>query len=210
VDTSVGGRTLDYDALKAPFDDTYTLSKGGADLTYITAEQVVTRLNEVLGSEAWSFRILDRGLVGDDHWVLGQLTVHLPGGRDVVREQYGEATTNRGMPIGDALKSAASSALKKCASLIGVGLYLSRKEEQPSKGTTEERIVARAAQIPRQRDTDGNVVGGTPITCEACGEEMRDTTRDNGTVWTATEKADFSRKKFHGRVLCYGCSRNAG
>jgi hypothetical protein len=209
VDTSVGGRALDYDALKAPFDDTYTLSKGGADLTYITAEQVVTRLNEVLGSEAWSFRILDRGLVGDDHWVLGQLTVHLPGGRDVVREQYGEATTNRGMPIGDALKSAASSALKKCASLIGVGLYLSRKEEQPSKGTTEERVVARAAQIPRQWDTDGNVVGGTP-TCEVCGEEITDRKRRDGSIWFAAEVAEYSRKTCQGRVLCYEHSRNAG
>jgi hypothetical protein len=206
VDTPVGGRALDYDALKAPFDDTYTLSKGGADLTYITAEQVVTRLNEVLGSEAWSFRILDRGLVGDDHWVLGQLTVHLPGGRDVVREQYGEATTNRGMPIGDALKSAASSALKKCASLIGVGLYLSRKEEQPP---TRGASAGLADAPPRQWDTDGKVVGGTP-TCEVCGEEITDRKRKDGSVWFAAEVAEYSRKTCHGRVLCYEHSRNAG
>jgi hypothetical protein len=55
----------------------------------------------------------------------------------VRRQQYGSQKIKRKRDSGNILdigfdyKGAATDALKKCASLIGVGLYLSRKEEQP-------------------------------------------------------------------------------
>jgi hypothetical protein len=202
-----------YAALCAPFAEaeTFTLAKGGSDLTYITGEAVTTRLNTVLGVDGWTFEIVEQGRDDAHAWVLGRLTAYFPN-RSIARDQFGECAVNKGMLVGDARKGAATDALKKCASLVGVGLYLSRKEEQTRKEERPAYLPSTQIQrnLERQWGTVDNIAGGTPITCEVCGEEMRDTIRDNGTVWTATEKADFSRKKFHGRVLCYGCSRNAG
>ena len=56
------------------------------------------------------------------------------GERTVVRQQFGSQKLRRsrstGVPLdlGFDLKGASTDAMKKCASLLGVGLYLSRKE----------------------------------------------------------------------------------
>ena len=61
-------------------------------------------------------------------------TFDLAGFRMVVRQQFGSQKIRRsrssGAPLdlGFDLKGASTDALKKCASLLGVGLYLSRKE----------------------------------------------------------------------------------
>lgn len=112
--------------LAAPFDKTF--EKNGQ--TYITGEQVTTRLNEVLGWDGWSFQIKMHGYdqESDEIWVLGELTA-----LGVTKEQFGSQKHNRTkgdraiIDYGFDLKGAATDAMKKCASLIGVGLYLSEK-----------------------------------------------------------------------------------
>lgn len=126
-------RTL-YQDLCEKFDKTYPLSKGGREFDYLTIEQVVSRLNEVLGPDNWEFRVLAHGADDGAVWVHGELTAHFPG-RAVVKQQFGECQTSRGMAAGDARKGAASDCLKKAASLIGPGLYLSDKEEQAQATT---------------------------------------------------------------------------
>lgn len=69
----------------------------------------------------------------DEAWALGELVVDI-GERTVVRQQFGSQKIRRGrstgvpLDLGFDLKGASTDALKKCASLLGVGLYLSRKE----------------------------------------------------------------------------------
>ena len=124
--------------LAAPFDVTFTDVRGGIEVTFISGEQVVSRLNEVLGVGGWSFRILrhDLNSEADEAWVLGELVAEL-GERSVVRQQFGSQKIRRSRSTGVALdlgfdlKGASTDALKKCASLLGVGLYLSRKEPAP-------------------------------------------------------------------------------
>ncbi len=124
-----------YQRLAAPFEVTFTDVRGGVELTYISGEQVVSRLNDVLGVDGWSFRILRHAISAeaDEAWALGELVAEI-GGKTVVRQQFGSQKLKRsrasGAPldIGFDLKGAATDAMKKCASLIGVGLYLSRKE----------------------------------------------------------------------------------
>jgi hypothetical protein len=124
-----------YERLAAPFDVTFTDTRGGVELRYITGEQVARRLNEVLGVSGWSFRILrhDINPEADEAWALGELVAEI-GERTVVRQQFGSQKIRRsrstGAPLdlGFDLKGASTDAMKKCASLLGVGLYLSRKE----------------------------------------------------------------------------------
>ena len=138
-----------YEKLTAPFAQTF--KKPGSNLDYITGEQVTSRLNEELGWDGWSFRVLEHGYNegADEFWCLGELT-----SGSVIRQQFGSQKPNRYargdnagkiIDLGFDLKGAATDALKKCASLIGVGLYLhekeptqARKEAPPSSPVTQE------------------------------------------------------------------------
>ena len=131
-----------YSRLAAPFEVTFTDVRGGVEMKYVSGEQVVTRLNEVLGVGGWSFRVLGHDIhsEADEAWALGELMAEI-GERTVVRQQFGSQKVRRsrstGAPLdlGFDLKGASTDAMKKCASLLGVGLYLSRKEPaRPSNG----------------------------------------------------------------------------
>lgn len=121
-----------YEQLTAPF--AHTFKKPGSNLDYITGEQVTSRLNEVIGWDGWTFRVLEHGYdeSADELWCLGELTIG-----STIRNQFGSQKPNRYssgknegkiIDLGFDLKGAATDALKKCASLIGVGLYLHEKE----------------------------------------------------------------------------------
>src|SRR5713101_3034264 len=124
-----------YERLSERFDVTFQDVRGGVEVTFISGEQVVSRLNEVLGVAGWSFRVLrhDINPEADEAWALGELVAEI-GERTVVRQQFGSQKIRRsrstGAPLdlGFDLKGASTDAMKKCASLLGVGLYLSRKE----------------------------------------------------------------------------------
>lgn len=182
-----------YADLSAPFDVTFTDTRGGVELTYITGEQAVSRLNEVLGFAGWSFRVVEHGIniEADEVWVLAELTAEV-NGKTITRQQFGSQKLKRsrqsGVPldIGFDLKGATTDALKKCASLVGVGLYLSKKEQ----------LVPQAQSGPRALPA----VEGTPA-CEECGLELKETRFKDGTTWGPTQLAGYGRRK-HGRVLC--------
>ena len=124
--------------LAAPFETTHHDIRGGVPIEYLTGEQVISRLLAVLGSCGWSFRVLqhDIHLEAYEVWVLGELRLSLNADDPVVRQQFGSSKIKRaratGAPldIGFDLKSAATDCLKKCATLVGVGLYLTHKEEE--------------------------------------------------------------------------------
>ena len=142
-----------YTRLAAPFDVTFRDVRGGVEVTFISGEQVVSRLNEVLGVSGWSFRVLrhDINPEADEAWALGELVAEI-GDRTVVRQQFGSQKLRRsrstGAPLdlGFDLKGASTDAMKKCASLLGVGLYLSRKEPpRVANGRTAAHAVTGAA-----------------------------------------------------------------
>ena len=149
-----------YDRLSAPFDHTFTDVRGGVSLEYVTGEQVVSRLNDVLGVTGWSFRILEHGINADadETWVLAELTASIDG-QTIVRHQFGSDKIQRSrstgsiLDIGFDLKSAATDGLKKCASLLGVGLYLSRKKLTP------QQVLAHARQEYGELQKQAKAVG---------------------------------------------------
>jgi hypothetical protein len=195
-----------YDELKREFTETFKDTRGGVELTYITGEQCVSRLNDVLGPAGWSFRILKDGIhpEADEAWCLGELEADIDGTR-IVRQQYGSQklkrrrSDNQVLDIGFDLKGAATDALKKCASLIGVGLYLSKKEGGVSAAGHDEP--ARTATSTAQT-TNG------AYACAECGEPLKEVKFRDGTTWTPTMLAGYGQRK-HGRVLDIGCYRKA-
>jgi hypothetical protein len=148
---------FDLDArLSAPFDVTFSDVRGGVQVTFISGEQVVRRLNEVLGVSGWSFRILrhDISAEADEVWALGELVADVDG-KQVTRQQFGSQKIRRSrstvapLDLGFDLKGASTDAMKKCASLLGVGLYLSRKEPVMARPTVPQSCPPRCtAAIP--------------------------------------------------------------
>lgn len=119
------------------------LPKGGRKLAYISHPAVTRRLLEVFGLE-WSFEIVETRLEADDVAVLGRLTCG-----NAVRMQWG-GHARRGMDLDDALKSAGSFALKKCASLFGVGLYLwddAPTEQENARALRTEQAATTTATV---------------------------------------------------------------
>ena len=205
-------------ALAAEFDETFTDTRGGVTLTYITGEQVISRLNDVLGVFGWDFAVREHGYnqEADEIWVLGRLTVYL---RDhhgpeplVTREQFGSQKLRRSrntdaiLDIGFDLKGATTDALKKCASLVGVGLYLSHKDPPPE---AQERPPQpqRAAEPPRLTQETARANGGA-LRCQVCGEELQTITFRDGTHWSPDLLASYGRRK-HQQVLCMKHYREA-
>jgi hypothetical protein len=187
-----------YTKLAAPFDTTFKDVRGGVELEYVTGEQCVTRLNETLGVAGWSFTIREHGInaEADEAWVLGEISANF-GGAMVVRQQFGSQKIKRsrssGTPldIGFDLKGAATDALKKCAMLLGVGLYLSKKEVPSAQPDGQ------ATSNGQSHESDA----GGAISCADCGAELKETRFRDGTVWSPTQLAGYGRRK-HNRILC--------
>ncbi|BBO79719.1 hypothetical protein DSCO28_02850 [Desulfosarcina ovata subsp. sediminis] len=102
----------------------------GKMLDYIEGHAVIQRLNDAFDGE-WSFTIARHEILKetDEVLVLGELKA---GG--IVKSQFGSSRITRVRESGDIisladdLKAAATDALKKAATLLGVGLHLYRNE----------------------------------------------------------------------------------
>lgn len=111
--------------------------RGTAQLRYVDHAYVTEQLNLAFGWN-WDFKVVHENLItaGKDNKivevsVMGELSVRLPGGTIITKQQYGAQTVEYSksdpflpVSLGDAKKGAASDALKKCASLLGIALDL--------------------------------------------------------------------------------------
>lgn len=154
-------------AARFPAESHKTKTIGGTALTYVDGEMVVSRLNEALGYDGWSFEVRDIQVLELEVWALGRITAYV-GDRTVIREQAGGQIINRKrtgeiIELSNDIKGAVTDCLKKCATLLGVGLYLydpqERKEveqdmreaKRPGRATTKPadppKAVAAAAVL---------------------------------------------------------------
>lgn len=114
--------------------------KGGGTWSYVEVGYVIDMLNKVFGF-LWDFDVVDRWRDGDEVIVEGKLTVTTPKGDKVSKKQFGGAEVKyrrdgNKVPLSlvNDYKAAASDALKKCASLLGIALDLygrERLDEEP-------------------------------------------------------------------------------
>ena len=98
----------------------------GKMLGYIEGHAVIQRLNDAFES-SWSFSVQEHNVLKEtgEILVLGQLSAG-----NIVKSQFGSSRitrnrqTNEMVSLASDLKAAATDSLKKCATLLGVGLHL--------------------------------------------------------------------------------------
>lgn len=125
-------RQVLYLLQKTPQSHIYTRQgRGGSQVEYVTGVYVKKVLNYAFGW-LWNFEIESEQVIGDQIVVRGRLTVTLPDRDDptnsvhIVKTQYGRADikymkgSDKTVNIGDDFKAAATDALKKCASELGI------------------------------------------------------------------------------------------
>lgn len=114
-----------------------------ADVSYITARQVMDRLDEVFGVLNWWTRFTVIG----ENTVLCELTVSLPGGTTVTKSDFGYSNNNNDSDNG--IKGAASDALKRAAVHFGIGRYLYGESEDQSSQNDYQNRRPQAYTVPR-------------------------------------------------------------
>ena len=138
---------MNRELLEKPFSPDQIKQRKGLDgdvLDYIEGAAVIQRLNDVFNAE-WTFEILDHHIYEREVVVLGKLTT-----QGIAKCQFGKSKITRTketkteVSIGDDLKAAATDSLKKCATLLGIGLHLylengAGEVASGSKGHTDER-----------------------------------------------------------------------
>jgi len=159
---------INLDVLTRPFAPDQIKQRegrGGKMLDYLETHSVISRLNEAFAG-AWSFEVISHEVTEGEVIVharlsAGGVTKTAFGGSDIARHR----DSGKPVSIADDLKAAASDALKKCATLFGVGLHLYDRP-QAAQRPTQQRPAQQAGQRPgpgqngQQRAVSGN---GGPV-----------------------------------------------
>lgn len=136
---------MNTDILRKPFPPKLIRQRDGPEgkpLHYVETHAVITRLNK--GCDVWHFEVVEHRVFKAEVVVVGKLIAD-----GVIKMAFGGAAitfnhAGKVVSLADDLKAAASDALKKCASLLGVGLEL-----YAGKG----RAAASTSKAPPQNDT---------------------------------------------------------
>lgn len=105
----------------------YRPGRGGKQISYVETYSVIERLNEAFESR-WSWELQFANIADKQIYCKGRLTVNIDG-ETIIKESFGSKDFSTGN-TGDDLKAASSDALKKAASLLGIGLYF-YKDKMP-------------------------------------------------------------------------------
>ena len=181
--------------LEAPFpEDAIRTRKGtfGKELAYAEVHNYIARLNAAFAGD-WSFDITEHRVVDNEVVVLGKLTAG-----SIHKTAFGcsAITTTRESgekaSLGDDLKAAASDALKKCCSLLGLGLHLYGKG---AAGLPPDEKVGETVTFPGKTQGAGPGAGNGKVL----------TSRQYGAIMALAEKAGYSEAELKTSILdAYG------
>ena len=110
----------------------------GQTLNYVSGYTVIERLNQAFES-LWSFEIVSHEIHQDEVIVIGKLSAE-----GIAKSQFGSSRitkvreTGETVSLADDLKSAATDALKKCATLLGIGLHLYADKPTSTVSTSQK------------------------------------------------------------------------
>ena len=174
--------------LEAPFPPEVIKQREGSYgrmLDYVEAWAVIARLTEAFEGN-WSFDIQSYQILDDEVVVLAKLTAS-----DMVsKTQFGAAAitrakdTGKAVSLGDDIKAAATDALKKCATLLGVALYLYNGNGVVSSG---------AAKNP-QTETNGVYCGAGSNNLPSGGSGAGTSSQEKGNGRISTRQLNFVLK----------------
>lgn len=203
---------MNRESLERPFPEALIRTRKGPfgqTFSYVEGAEVIRRLNEALEG-TWSFEILEHHVRDTEVVVLGKLTTDgvtkmAFGGSSITLTRDGELVS-----IADDLKAAATDALKKAASLFGVGLHLygaDRPVEAPStsrsNGNGQRRASGDSARRGRTGDRSGNGRG-------ANGNGQSHVNSNNGDGQRATGPMDGQRITQRQLSAIWGMARSLG
>jgi len=122
---------MNRELLEKPFGPEQIKQREGnfGTLEYIEGHVVLQRLNDAFDA-VWSFIILKHEILKDEVIVLGELSAGA-----IKKTQFGSSRITRARNTGDMvsladdLKAAATDSLKKCATMLGIGLHLYNKDD---------------------------------------------------------------------------------
>ncbi len=156
--------------LEKPFEPANVKQRQGSfgnTLDYVQGHAVVARLNEAFEAN-WTFELTNHWILKetDEVLVLGKLTAEgitkmAFGSKQITRNKDTKAIIS----LGDDLKAASTDALKKAASLLGVGLYLYSTPK--GKGSVESPMDQNKRDSGEKKDGDnkpGNGGNGNRLT----------------------------------------------
>jgi hypothetical protein len=121
--------------------------KAGMTYDYVTPDFIIRLLNEAFDYR-WGTVVTHREMVNDTAVVELQLTVWDADNNAIIKTQFGSCDVGRGMGPGEAFKGAASDAMKKAATLLGVALELYNDDEAPKQQFQKPAVPARPPVTP--------------------------------------------------------------
>jgi hypothetical protein len=170
--------------LETPFpEEEIRTRKGnfGKELAYAEVHNYIARMNDAFAGD-WSFDILEHQIMDAEVIVLGRISA---GGVEKTAFGCSAITTSRDtgekVSLGDDLKAAASDALKKCSSLLGLGLHLYGMK------MANEAPPDNPVSFPERRSWNGN--GGLL------------TARQRGAILALAGKVGYTEAQLKTRVL---------
>lgn len=183
------------DILERPFPSEFTRTRKGSfgqQLRYVEVVHYIRRLNEAFGG-GWAFDVVEHRILDAEVVVLGKLAAG-----EVGKTAFGGSaiTTNREsgeqVSVADDLKAAASDSLKKCCSLLGIGLEL--YSDMP-------------AEIPDERaNSQPKPAGQPPGSGPGNGNGKVLTNRQYKAILTMAAQAEIDEPRLKTWVLnSYGC-----
>jgi hypothetical protein len=128
---------MNRELLEKPFDPNQIKQREGnfgKMLDYVEGHSIIQRLNDAFDAK-WSFEIARFDMLEDKDEIIihGKLTAN-----GIVKSQFGSSRITKSRETGevislaDDLKAAATDAIKKCATLLGVGLHLYNNDKSPT------------------------------------------------------------------------------
>jgi len=180
---------MNRELLERPFEkEQIKQRKGnfGDMIDYVETHAVIQRLNDSFEGQ-WSFEIVSQEHTGSEVIVLGKLTAD-----GVSKTQFGSnkitlSKAGEVVSLGDDWKAAGSDALKKTASLFGVGLHLygADRKDQPSEHNGRD--------AGKGMSEKSKPKGGTTITKEQLAQ-IKKLRTDLG--WTPEQVQEQSKTMF--------------
>ena len=160
---------LPREVLEAPFPEGQVKTRPGAfggSLSYLEGHTVIGRLNDAFDGN-WSFEIMSHQILDEEVLVCGKFRAESAG---VVKMAFGSSSitrdrqTGKMVNIGSDLKAAQTDALKKAATLLGVGLYLyaggNGESAQADERPFDEDLRTRPARPGNGQSGNVNPQGG--------------------------------------------------
>ena len=186
--------------------------KGGKTFDYVTVSYIQRVLDYTFGWN-WDFEVVEHGKEADHVWVLGKLTVRNPEGtRTITKTQFGRSevkymkNSKDLVDYGNDLKAAASDALKKCASMLGIARDIYGKTDYKQETGHEPKPSAPAENVSQEVPEHEKVIQVEGDVCR--GVKGKGCPYGNDGEPLAEEVANYSKKMFK-KALCRECQKDA-